>query len=456
MINIANLEKKIVYFSATDYNFAIFSYKTFKLQMKVFKFGGASIKDAKSIKNVADIIKNNLKDNPLIIISAAGKTTNALEKVVNEYFNNSGNAFEALEDVKKMHYDIINELFDAENEDLTAEINDMFVDVEWILEETAVGSFDQTYDQIVCLGELLSTKIVSAYLNTIGIQSNWLDVRDCILTDNNYRDANLDWEETSKRIRKTVPPLMNNALVLTQGFLGNTSENFTTTLGREGSDYTAAIFSYCLDATSMTIWKDVAGVLNADPRIFQHATLLKEISYSEAIEMTYYGAQVIHPKTLQPLKSKNIPLFVKSFLQPENEGTVVSDKEPKGYPPVFVVKENQALLNFYSKSFNFVDEYKFSKLFDAFARHRIKVNMTQNTALSFSVCVNHDERKMTALCEELEIEYNIEIISDLKLLTIRHGNAQIIEEFTKNRKIYLEEKIRSNVQIIMNSNEILA
>lgn len=424
--------------------------------MKVFKFGGASIKDAKSIKNVADIIKNNLKDNPLIIISAAGKTTNALEKVVNEYFNNSGNAFEALEDVKKMHNDIVNELFDAENEDLTAEINDMFVDVEWILEETAVGSYDQTYDQIVCLGELLSTKIVSAYLNSIGIQSNWLDVRDCILTDNNYRDANLDWEETSRRIRKTVPPLMNNALVLTQGFLGNTSENFTTTLGREGSDFTAAIFSYCLDATSMTIWKDVAGVLNADPRIFQNAILLKEISYSEAIEMTYYGAQVIHPKTLQPLQSKNIPLFVKSFLQPDNEGTIVADKEPSNYPPVFVVKENQALLNFYSKSFNFVDGYKFSKLFDAFARHRIKVNMTQNTALSFSVCVNHDERKMTTLCEELEIEYNIEIISELKLLTIRHGNAQIIEDFTKNRKIYLEEKIRSNVQIIMNSNEILA
>ena len=424
--------------------------------MKVFKFGGASIKDAKSIKNVADIIKNNLKDNPLIIISAAGKTTNALEKVVNEYFNNSGNAFEALEDVKKMHYDIVNELFDAENEDLTAEINDMFVDIEWILEETATGSYDQTYDQIVCLGELVSTKIVSAYLNSIDIQCNWLDVRDCILTDNNYRDANLDWAETSKKIRKTVPPLMNNALVVTQGFLGNTSENFTTTLGREGSDYTAAIFSYCLDATSMTIWKDVAGVLNADPRIFQNATLLKEISYSEAIEMTYYGAQVIHPKTLQPLKSKNIPLFVKSFLEPENEGSIVADKEPSGYPPVFVVKENQALLNFYSKSFNFVDEYKFSKLFDAFARHRIKVNMTQNTALSFSVCVNHDERKMTALCEELEIEYNIEIISDLKLLTIRHGNEKTIEEFTKNRKIYLEEKIRSNVQIIMNSNEILA
>ena len=432
-----------------------FLFKTLQLGMKVFKFGGASIKDAESIKNVANIIKNNLTDKPLIIISAAGKTTNALEKVVNEYFNNSGKAFEALEDVRKMHYDIIDQLFDSDNENLYAEINDMFVDIEWILEETAVGSYDQTYDQIVCLGELLSTKIVSDYLNIIGIPCNWLDVRDCILTDNNYRDANVNWEETEHRIRKTVPALMKDALLVTQGFLGNTSENFTTTLGREGSDYSAAIFSYCLDATSMTIWKDVAGVLNADPRIFRETTLLKEISYSEAIEMTYYGAQVIHPKTLQPLKSKNIPLFVKSFINPENEGTVVSEKEPKQYPPVFVVKANQTLLNFYSKSFNFVDELKFSKLFDAFARHRIKVNMTQNTALSFSVCVNSDERKLISLCEELEKEYKIEIISGLKLLTIRYGDGQIIDNFSKGRKIYLEERIRSNVQIIMDNNEIL-
>jgi len=285
--------------------------------MKVFKFGGASIKDAKSIKNVANIIKNNLADNPLIIISAAGKTTNALEKVVNEYFNNTGNAYAALEYVKTEHNRIVEELFETKNDALQAEINDMFVDIEWVLEESPSENYDQIYDQIVCLGELLSTKIVSAYLNKIGIKNSWLDVRDCILTDNNYRDANLDWEETERRIQKIVPSLAKNGLVITQGFLGNTTENFTTTLGREGSDYTAAIFSYCLNTNSMTIWKDVPGVLNADPRIFPNATLLKEISYSEAIEMTYYGAQVIHPKTLQPLKSKKIPLYVKSFLNPD-------------------------------------------------------------------------------------------------------------------------------------------
>jgi aspartate kinase len=323
------------------------------------------------------------------------------------------------------------------------------------LEETANGNYDQIYDQIVCLGELLSSKIVSAFLEKSGIQNSWLDVRDCILTDNNYRDANIDWEETNKRIKKSVLSLQHKGIIITQGFLGNTSENFTTTLGREGSDYSAAIFSFCLDAESMTIWKDVPGVLNADPRIFKDAQLLKEISYSEAIEMTYYGAQVIHPKTLQPLKTKKIPLYVKSFLNPNDDGTVVFEKEPKQYPPVYVVKDNQALLNFYSKSFYFVDESKFSKLFDAFSRHKIKVNMTQNTALSFSVCVNFDERKIQTLCKELETEYNIELLKDLKLLTLRHSDNIIVDKFSNERKIYLEERIKGNVQLVMDSKEIL-
>ena len=423
--------------------------------MKVYKFGGASIKDADSIKNVAEIIKNNLPDEAIIIISAAGKSTNALEKVVDDYFNNNGNAFDSLENVKKTHVEIINELFDTDSDELLAEINDLFVDIEWILEETANGNYDQIYDQIVCLGELLSSKIVSAFLEKSGIQNSWLDVRDCILTDNNYRDANIDWEETNKRIKKSVLSLQHKGIIITQGFLGNTSENFTTTLGREGSDYSAAIFSFCLDAESMTIWKDVPGVLNADPRIFKDAQLLKEISYSEAIEMTYYGAQVIHPKTLQPLKTKKIPLYVKSFLHPNDDGTVVFEKEPKQYPPVYVVKDNQALLNFYSKSFYFVDESKFSKLFDAFSRHKIKVNMTQNTALSFSVCVNFDERKIQTLCKELETEYNIELLKDLKLLTLRHSDNIIVDKFSNGRKIYLEERIKGNVQLVMDSKEIL-
>lgn len=423
--------------------------------MKVYKFGGASIKDADSIKNVAAIIRNNLANDAVIIISASGKTTNALEKVVEDYYQNNGKAFESLELVKNSHETIVNQLFQNNAAALLAEINDLFVDIEWILEETANTNFDQTYDQIVCLGELLSSKIVSAYLKESGIESNWLDVRDCILTDNNYRDANIEWEETIKRTKKVISTMQSKGVIVTQGFLGITSENFTTTLGREGSDYSAAIFSFCLDAESMTIWKDVPGVLNADPRIFKNAQLLSQISYSEAIEMTYYGAQVIHPKTLQPLKSKKIPLYVKSFLNPDADGTIVFEQEPEYYPPVFVVKDKQALLNFYSKSFYFVDESKFSKLFDAFSRFKIKVNMTQNTALSFSVCVNFDERKIQALCMELDSEYKIEIIKELKLLTLRHSKTDVVDKFSNGRKIYLEERIKGNVQLVMDSKEIL-
>jgi aspartate kinase len=424
--------------------------------MKVFKFGGASIKDAVSIQNVVNILKKYQENNPLVVISASGKTTNALEIVANAYYGgNISQAFEALETVKNHHYSIMEELFPDKDHDIYAEISDMFVDVEWILEENPVGGFDQIYDQIVSLGELLSSKIVAAYLNEAGMKAHWLDVRDCILTDNNYRDANIEWEETERKIKKNVSDLKGQGFIITQGFLGITSENFTTTLGREGSDYSAAIFSFCLDATSMTIWKDVPGVLNADPRLFKDATLLEKISYSEAIEMTYYGAQVIHPKTLRPLQRKNIPLYVKSFIHPENEGTIVFDKEPEFYPPVMVVKQNQELLNFYSKSFYFVDEARFSRLFDAFARHRIKVNMTQNTALAFSVCVNADRKKIETLTEELTQEYHIESVSDLKLLTVRHSNESMIERLVKGKKIYLEERIKGTVQMLLNSDEIL-
>lgn len=424
--------------------------------MKVFKFGGASIKDAASIQNVVNILKKNQENIPLVIISASGKTTNALEIVANAYYEgNTLQAFEALEAVKNHHYSILEELFPNNAHDIYADISDMFVDVEWILEENPVGNFDQIYDQIVSLGELLSSKIVAAYLIEAGMKAHWLDVRDCILTDNNYRDANIEWEETERKIKKNISDLKGQDLIITQGFLGITSENFTTTLGREGSDYSAAIFSFCLDATSMTIWKDVPGVLNADPRLFKDVTLLEKISYSEAIEMTYYGAQVIHPKTLRPLQRKNIPLYVKSFIHPENEGTIVFDKEPEFYPPVMVVKQNQELLNFYSKSFYFVDEARFSKLFDAFARHRIKVNMTQNTALAFSVCVDADRKKIETLTAELTQEYHIESISDLKLLTVRHSNESIIERLVKGKKIYLEERIKDTVQMLINSDEIL-
>ena len=423
--------------------------------MKVFKFGGASIKDADSIKNVVQIITKNIADNPLVVISAAGKTTNAFEKVVKEYIAEGSKVLDYLNEVKDYHYEIIDQLFEDKNHPVFLEIDDMFIDVCWILESSPVGGYDQIYDQIVSLGELLSSKIVASYLDHLNIDSQWLDVRDCILTDNNYRDAGILWEETEKKINRIVPDLMKKGIVVTQGFIGITTENFTTTLGREGSDYSAAIFSYCLNAESMTIWKDVDGVLNADPRIFSKVTLLDKISYQEAIEMTYYGAQVIHPKTLRPLQNKNIALFVKSFLHPEQNGTIVSAVENAHYPPVFVVKPNQVLLKISSKSFHFIDEIRFANLFEAFAKIKIKVNMTQNTALAFSVAVNFDESRIAELTNYLSNEYHVEMIGHLKLLTIRHGNEEIVQKISDGKTIYLEEKIKGNVQLLMKENEIL-
>lgn len=424
--------------------------------MKVFKFGGASIKDADAIKNVVSIIQRFSDDRPLIVISASGKTTNALEVVVNEYFAQSGKAYEALNVVKQHHKTLMDALFAEQPENpIYAEANDIFVDVEWVLEEAPKDAYDYVYDQIVSAGELLSTHIVAAYLNTQGIPTTWLDVRDCILTDDTYRDANIAWEETAQRIQKTVPPLREKGLVLTQGFLGTTTENATTTLGREGSDFTAAIFSYCLDAESMTIWKDVPGVLTGDPRIFKEVVLMDRISYKEAIEMTYYGAQVIHPKTLRPLQNKQIPMFVKSFLHPDNAGTIVNGAEVEAYPPVIVVKPGQALLKIVSKSFYFVDEMRFSLLFAAFARHRIKVNMTQNTALAFSVCVNYDARKIEALKAELLDEYELSVIENLKLITIRHTTPTMLARFAEGRKLYLDERIRETTQLVMDEAELL-
>ena len=424
--------------------------------MKVFKFGGASIKDANAIKNVVSIIQQFATECPLIVVSASGKTTNALEIVVNEYFAETDKAFEALELVKQQHFSLIKDLFEGiDATAVLAEVNDIFVDVEWILEERPEDGYDYVYDQIVCAGELLSTKIVAAYLNASAIPCNWLDVRDCILTDDTYRDANVEWEETTKRIVRIVPALREKGLVITQGFLGTTTENATTTLGREGSDFTAAIFSYCLNAESMTIWKDVPGVLTADPRIFEDVVLMDKISYKEAIEMTYYGAQVIHPKTLRPLQNKHIPMYVKSFVHPENPGTIVCDEDIETYPPVIVVKPGQALLKIVSKSFYFVDEMRFSLLFDAFARHRIKVNMTQNTALAFSVCVDFDARKIAGLKAELLEEYELSVIENLKLITIRHTTPEMLDRFAKDRKLYLDERIRETTQLVMNAAEIL-
>ncbi|MCP4441974.1 MAG: aspartate kinase [Aureispira sp.] len=426
----------------------------------VFKFGGASIKNAEAIQNMVSILQRYQKERLVVVVSASGKTTNALEDVVNAYYNKTDKVKEYLDKVKLKHTEILNTLFPDTTDPIYADIHDAFIDVEWILEEEPQDTYDYLYDQIVSLGEILSTKIVAAYLNKQGVTAAWVDARDCILTDNTYRDANINWEETLKQIQRIVPPLQEKGLVVTQGFIGGTSENFTTTLGREGSDFTASIFSYCLDVKGMAIWKDVPGVLTGDPRIFKDVTLLDKISYGEAIEMTYYGAKVIHPKTIRPLQNKGIPLHVKSFVNPEGAGTVINGEKVAEYPSVIVVKEKQAMLKIVSNDFYFVDEARFAALFNTLAEYRIKVNMTQNTALAFSVCVNNDPdknepAKIQALTEALANDYTVSVIDNLKLITIRHATDKMVNRFAKGRKIYLEEKIRGTVQLVMGASEKL-
>lgn len=424
--------------------------------LRVFKFGGASIKDAAAIKNIANIVSQYQGEELVIIVSAAGKITNALEEVLEAYWKRDALALKVnFDKIKTYHQLIMDELFDNQQAAIYDDINDLYVDLEWVLEEEPQDSYDYLYDQIVSTGELLSSKIVAAYFNQINLTSNWLDARDCIRTDNTYRDANIDWETTTRACKEQVLPLLKKGFVVTQGFLGGTTENYTTTLGREGSDFTAAIFSYCLDAQDMSIWKDVPGVLTADPRLFDKTTKIDKLSYIEAIEMTYYGAQVIHPKTIRPLQNKKIPLYVKSFLNPKEAGTLIGDFDIKDYPPMTVVKEEQTLLKIVSKDLFFVDELKFSILFAKLAQYRIKVNMTQNTALAFSVCVNNIPERIEQLIADLTEEYDIQKIENLKLVTIRHASDAVFNQIIGERKIYLEGKIRSNIQIVMGSDEIL-
>ncbi|MEL6988481.1 MAG: aspartate kinase, partial [Bacteroidota bacterium] len=350
-------------------------------ETKIFKFGGASVRDAERIKNVGHIL-NDYKDQPIVIvISAMGKITNALEEVVKAFQTSTMDAAEALQKVKTFHATLLKELF-QDDDPIYPTINDTFVEIDWMIEEEFPESFDYAYDQIVSVGELLSTKIVAAYLNNIGIKNTWLDARDIIQTDNTYRDGRVNWQLTKERTKSTIPTLLEKGLVITQGFIGSTSENFTTTLGREGSDYSAAIIGYCLDAGSVSIWKDVPGILTGDPKLFEDVEKIDQLSYREAIEMTYYGAKVIHPKTIKPLQNKAIPLHVKCFLDKEGSGTIISNEEVNNYPSIVVVEHNQCMLHISVNDFSFVAEHHLSEIFTLLAKHRIKVNLMRNTAIS--------------------------------------------------------------------------
>jgi aspartate kinase len=420
------------------------------MKVKVFKFGGASVKDSDGVKNVCNIIKNYGNGPLVVVVSAMGKTTNALETIVDAYYKKSPTAVDIVADIRKQHFTLMSELF-PDNHEVFAQVNDLFVEIDWVVESPVLDSYDYLYDQIVSVGELVSTRIVAAYLNDLKIATSWIDARDVILTNDTFRDARIKWTETGKRIRATVEPLLEkNQIVLTQGFIGSTTENLTTTLGREGSDFSAAIFSHSLDAESMSIWKDVPGVLTGDPRIFDNVVLLDRLSYKEAIEMTYYGAKVIHPKTIKPLQNKNIPMYVKSFIHPENPGTLISEEgDNLQYPPVIVVEPDQVLLHISTRDFSFVAERHLSYIFKLLDEHRIKVNMMQNMAISFSACVTNNPDRIKKLIAVLDEDFKVVTEEKLELLTIRHYHDAILEELTRGKMVLFEERIRQTVQLVI-------
>ncbi len=421
--------------------------------MKVFKFGGASLKDAANVRNVAGILQKFKNDSLVVVVSAMGKTTNAMEAVINAHAKQtglaSGEAVKLLEEVKQKHYAMMGELFDP-TDPVFAAVNDVFVEAEWVLDEPPAADFDFMYDQIIGVGELVSSKIVAAFLNKEGLKTRWLDARDIIATDATWREGWVIWEKTKANCLKTVPPMLaGGGFVLTQGFIGSTSENQTTSLGREGSDYSAAIFSYCLDAESMTIWKDVPGVLNADPRQFENVVKLDRLSYKEAIEMTYYGASVIHPKTIKPLQNKNIPLLVRSFLDPEPIGTEISGDVEDTYPPIVVLEKNQSLLHISTKDFSFVAEHHLARLFTLLSTVRLIVNSMQNTAISFTICVPNVPERIEKLIAEISDEFTVKREDGLELMTVRHAPNDVIDNLKKGKIVLFEERIRNTVQMVI-------
>lgn len=422
--------------------------------MQVFKFGGASVKDADGVKNVAEVLKQFSGSKICVVISAMGKTTNSLERLADAYFNKTENAETILEEIKTYHFDICQQLFPSREHSIYTELENTFVELHWAIEDEPTQGFDFEYDQIVSMGEIISTRIVSAYLNQIGIKNKCLDVRSLIQTDNTYREGKVDFELTEKLVNKElVPAFKNDEIIVTQGFIGGTSENFTTTLGREGSDYTASILAYCLNAENVTIWKDVPGVLNADPKWFARTKKIDELSYHDAIELTYYGATVIHPKTIKPLQNKNIPLYVKSFLNPKEEGTVIRDGEKRLNIPSYIFKVDQVLLSIQPKDFSFIAEDNLSDIFELFSKHGVKINLMQLSAISFSVCCDGDADKIKALVEELQNQFKVLFNARLELMTVRYYTQETIDTLTVNKIILLEQRSRFTVQMVM-KNEI--
>jgi aspartate kinase len=430
--------------------------------MKVFKFGGASVNSAAGVRNVAKIITLFPDDPIVIVISAMGKTTNALEELLNLYLaDDAVGMVESYYRVRDYHLSIVRELFEDENHPVFKEVNDLFEHLRGYLRNGQLirrknREFDFEYDQVVSYGELLSSAIVQHYLRLSGIQSHLFDARELIRTNQGFRDAKVDWAITGKMIRSKMKNYFSGKgdrkVAVLQGFIGGDASGNTTTLGREGSDYTAAIVAFCLKTKEVTIWKDVPGVMNADPKWFKNAKKLEVLSYREAIELAYYGASVIHPKTIKPLENSNITLRVRSFLHPEAEGTVIAHIPEPNIPfPIYILKKNQVLISFSPRDFSFIVEENLSQIFELLARNHVKVNVMQNSAISFTICVDADHLAKKSVLDSLKEDYSILYNENVELITIRHYNSSAINKITKGRKILMEQKTRSTVHLVVDA-----
>ena len=420
--------------------------------MKVFKFGGASVKNADAVRNVGNILAKYSGEKLLVVISAMGKITNKLEELVDAFWKNETEKKQnIIQELKDFHFEIAAHLIEDKKHYIFSNIEDLLIELECVVEKKYSNtSYDEIYDGIICYGELLSTKIVSDYLQSIEVKNKWVDARNFIQTDSNFREGRVKWQETEETVKRILKPYIDRSIVITQGFIGRDEHNNTTTLGREGSDYTAAIFAFCLDAHDVTIWKDVAGVMNADPKTFPNAVKLNAINYNQAIELAYYGASVIHPKTIQPLKSKNINLYVNSFVNMNDEGTIVKNDALNLNDECYIVKDNQTLLSISTKNYSFIAEDNLSAIFDAFAKYKVRINVMQNSAISFSACCDTKEDKIAEMLTALAHEYNIEQKPNCTLLTIYNAKKEnAIPDLFNQKNILLNQELGMARQLVL-------
>ncbi len=419
--------------------------------MRVYKFGGASNATPALMQATANLIAAHKEHKLIIVVSALGKTTNALEKIAEAYFaKDSDTALQLFEALKKVHLDYIHTLLPNHIKSAEIAIKDFFTEIEWLLHAEPVRNYDYYYDQIVCCGELFSTCILHKLLQQMGVQAAFADARDLLRTDDNFRDAVIDWDITAHQISKQILPLLQqNDVVITQGFIGSTSDNESTTLGREGSDFTAAIFANVLEADGVTIWKDVEGIMSGDPKSYKYAQMLDQLHYKEVIEMAFYGAQVIHPKTIKPLQNKNIPLYARSFINTSLPGTIISGKAAGKLPPVFIEQKNQVLVSFTTKDFSFAEGEPINELHKLLTALKIKPSITQNAAISLLCCFTDRQDKIDSLAAAAAASFDVQLERNLSLLTIRHYTQAMIDEFATGREIVLTQRTPETIQMLV-------